>query len=163
MHCVGSRAELARMMKSGCVPEDLHREHLDDLALACPKCGGSMRREPFVLDCWFDSGCAFFAADHYPFRGQTSPPPLVDFVAEGMDQTRGWFYTLLAVATSVFGRHAYKSVLALGLVVDQAGKKMSKSRGNTLEPARLFFTRGSRCCTLDAGARQHSLVESQGR
>ena len=125
MHCVGSRCELAELAADNAsVVDDLHRDQLDKVHLVCGECGGTMSREPFVLDCWFDSGCAPFATKHYPFRGQTSPPPVVDLVAEGVDQTRGWFYTMLALSTALFGTTAYRSVLAVGLVLDADGQKV---------------------------------------
>mmetsp|Transcript_94896 Transcript_94896/g.284387 ORF Transcript_94896/g.284387 Transcript_94896/m.284387 type:complete len:714 (-) Transcript_94896:24-2165(-) len=156
VHCIGSRAELERLVPKGAtVPADLHRDQLDAVRLVCGACGGSMEREPFVLDCWFDSGCAPFAAAHYPFRGQADPPPVVDFVAEGVDQTRGWFYTMLALSTALFGRAAYRSVLAVGLVLDADGQKMSKSKGNTVDPWALFKRDGAdavRWALLRSGA-----------
>jgi isoleucyl-tRNA synthetase len=139
--CVSSAAELG-------LPEDadLHRPYIDAVTLPCPDCKGEMRRVPEVLDCWFDSGAMPFAQRGYPRQGvdefeETFP---ADFIAEAMDQTRGWFYSLLAISTLLFGRNSYKNVICLGLVVDpKSGEKASKSRGNVMDPNYLFETFGS--------------------
>ena len=137
--CVGSAEEL------GLDPEsDLHRPFIDTVTLPCA-CGDRMERVPEVLDCWFDSGSMPFAQRGYPRHGvdefEASFP--ADFVCEAMDQTRGWFYSLLAISTILFGRNAYRNVICLGLVVDLEGKKASKSRGNALDPYYLFDTFGA--------------------
>uniref|UniRef100_A0A7R9ZBB4 Isoleucine--tRNA ligase n=1 Tax=Pseudictyota dubia TaxID=2749911 RepID=A0A7R9ZBB4_9STRA len=165
-YCVGSRAELCSLLvdPDEFVPDiDLHSTQVDALLLKCVACGnnrGSMQREPYVLDCWFDSGCAPFAQWHYPFAFSTdsannvkqyngedcyngSAESTVDFVAEGQDQCRGWFYSLLAVSSTLFNRPAYKHCLALGLVLDREGQKMSKSKGNGVDPWRHFNQEGA--------------------
>ena len=124
---------------------DLHRPHIDEVTLPCEKCGGVMRRVPEVLDTWFDSGSMPFAQRGYPRKGkglfeETFP---ADFISEAVDQTRGWFYTLLAISTLLFKQNSYRNVVCLGHVVDPTGKKASKSRGNVLDPNYLFDTFGS--------------------
>jgi isoleucyl-tRNA synthetase len=125
--------------------DDLHRPFIDTVTLKCEKCGGTMRRVPEVLDCWFDSGAMPFAQRGHPRKGtkefeETFP---ADFISEAMDQTRGWFYSLLAISTLLFKQNSYRNVICLGLVVDPKGKKSSKSRGNVLDPNFLFDTYGS--------------------
>jgi isoleucyl-tRNA synthetase len=124
---------------------DLHRPYIDAVTVACEKCGGTMRRIPEVLDAWFDSGSMPFAQRGYPRQGkkefeETFP---ADFISEAVDQTRGWFYSLLAISTLLFKQNAYRNVICLGLVVDPKGKKASKSRGNVLDPNYLFDNFGS--------------------
>ena len=124
---------------------DLHRPYIDEVTLKCEKCGGVMRRVPEVMDTWFDSGAMPFAQRGYPRKGkqefeETFP---ADFISEAIDQTRGWFYTLLAISTLLFRENSYRNVICLGHVVDPAGKKASKSRGNVLDPNYLFDTFGS--------------------
>ena len=137
---VSSAAEL------GLAPDaDLHRPYIDEVTLKCEKCGGVMRRVPEVLDTWFDSGSMPFAQRGSPREGkelfeETFP---ADFISEAIDQTRGWFYTLLANSTLLFNQNAYRNVICLGHVVDPTGKKASKSRGNVLDPNYLFNTFGS--------------------
>ncbi len=126
---------------------DLHRPYIDAVTLKCEKCGGVMKRVPEVLDTWFDSGAMPFAQRGYPRANeelfeQTFP---ADFISEAVDQTRGWFYTLLAESTLLFKRNAYRNVICLGHVVDPTGKKASKSRGNVLDPNYLFDNFGSDC------------------
>jgi isoleucyl-tRNA synthetase len=124
---------------------DLHRPYIDSVTLPCEKCRGVMRRVPEVMDTWFDSGSMPFAQRGYPRQGkdlfeETFP---ADFISEAVDQTRGWFYTLLAISTLLFKQNAYRNVICLGLVVDPKGKKASKSRGNVLDPNFLFDNFGS--------------------
>ena len=138
--CVSSAAEVGLADDA-----DLHRPYIDSVTLPCERCGGVMKRIPEVLDAWFDSGSMPFAQRGYPRKGvdefkQTFP---ADFISEAMDQTRGWFYSLLAVSTLLFRQNAYRNVICLGLVVDPKGKKASKSRGNVLDPNYLFDTFGS--------------------
>jgi isoleucyl-tRNA synthetase len=140
-HCVGSIAELRELAidsagKSDPVPGDLHRPYIDDVKLRCPECGGEMSRVEEVIDAWYDSGSMPFAQFHYPFENasvfeQRFP---ADFICEALDQTRGWFYSLLAISTLLFGRASYRNVLCLGLILDPDGQKMSKSRGNVVAP-----------------------------
>ena len=134
---IGSRAELAE--RSG-NPDDakveLHRPYIDEVTFKCKKCGGTMKRVPEVIDCWFDSGAMPFAQHHYPFENkdlfeQQFP---ADFISEAVDQTRGWFYSLLAESTILFNQAPYKNVIVLGHVQDENGQKMSKSKGNAVDP-----------------------------
>lgn len=145
-HCIGGVAEL-REMAVGRVPEDLelHRPYVDDVVLRCPECGGDMRRVHEVIDAWFDSGSMPFAQWHYPFENEgvfTERFP-ADFIAEAIDQTRGWFYSLLAVSTLVEGISSYKRVLCLGHILDAEGQKMSKSRGNVVQPEEILDNQGA--------------------
>jgi len=124
---------------------DLHRPYIDEVTLPCAKCGGVMRRVPEVLDGWFDSGAMPFAQRGHPRQGtelfeQTFP---ADFISEAMDQTRGWFYSLLAVSTLLFKQNSYRNVICLGLVLDPKGQKQSKSRGNVLDPNYIFENFGT--------------------
>jgi len=133
--CVESAVEI------GLDPEaDLHRPYVDDVVLTCGKCGGEMRRVPEVVDCWFDSGCMPFAQRGYPQKNrelfaQTFP---ADYISEAIDQTRGWFYSLLAISTLNFGQNSYRNVICLGHILDAEGLKMSKSRGNIMDPDQAF-------------------------
>jgi isoleucyl-tRNA synthetase len=136
--CVGSVNELrAQSSLSGLTtPLDLHRPYVDEITFACPKCGGRMQRVPEVIDCWFDSGAMPVAQWHYPFENgdkfkQNFP---ADFICEAVDQTRGWFYSLHAISTLLFNRPCFKNVICLGHVVDAQGEKMSKSKGNVIDP-----------------------------
>ncbi len=129
---------MTSMMTDGSPPPpELHRPYVDDVKLHCPSsgCSGEMVREPYVMDCWFDSGCASFAQWHYPFENKDrfdgSFP--VDYICEAVDQTRGWFYSLLAVSTAVFDSTCYHRCLSLGHILDKEGKKMSKSKGNVVD------------------------------
>ncbi len=138
--CVSSGAELG--LKEDF---DLHRPYIDEVTLPCSKCPGVMRRVPEVMDCWFDSGAMPFAQRGHPRQGteqfeETFP---AEFITEALDQTRGWFYSLLAISTLLFHQNAYRNVVCLGLVVDPKGQKHSKSRGNVLDPNYLFDTFGS--------------------
>jgi len=129
------------------VPEDveLHRPYVDDIHLKCPCCGEKMTREPDVIDVWFDSGSMPFAQWHYPFENKENFDELfpADFICEGIDQTRGWFYSLIAISTYMTGKSPYKNVLVNDLILDKEGKKMSKSRGNTVAPFELFDKYGA--------------------
>ena len=144
---VGSRAELAEKAIEDVNPEtvELHRPYVDDIHLKCDCCGKSMTRVTEVIDCWFDSGSMPFAQHHYPFENKENFEELfpADFICEGIDQTRGWFYSLLAISTFVMGKAPYKRVLVNDLVLDKEGKKMSKSRGNTVNPFELFDQYGA--------------------
>jgi isoleucyl-tRNA synthetase len=132
--CVGSVAQLREL--AGQVPADLHKPYIDELGWACDDCGSAMRRVPEVIDAWWDSGTMPFAQWHYPFEGEVTFEERfpADYVCEALDQTRGWFYSLLAVSTLLFGRSSYRTVLCLGLILDPEGQKMSKSRGNVVVP-----------------------------
>ncbi len=145
--CVGSVAELADLAGADLTALDLHRPDVDDVALACPveECGLAARRLSPVLDAWFDSGSMPSAQLHFPFEGDTTLAASypADFICEAIDQTRGWFYSLLAVNTLVFGSTPYRNVVCLGLIVDGEGQKMSKSRGNVIDPTHVFDTVGA--------------------
>src|SRR5699024_6747409 len=143
---VGSRKELVeRAIEDIDENIDLHRPYVDNVHLTCEKCGGKMTREPDVIDVWFDSGAMPFAQHHYPFENKDKFEELfpADFINEGIDQTRGWFYSLLAISTMITGKAPYKNVLVNDLILDKEGKKMSKSRGNTLDPIELFDEYGA--------------------
>ena len=136
MHSIGSREEL-RAMSDNC-PDDveLHRPYIDEVTIKCPECGKEMHRVPEVIDCWFDSGAMPFAQHHYPFENQEvfEQQFPADFISEAVDQTRGWFYSLLAISTLIFNKAPYKNVIVLGHVQDENGQKMSKSKGNAVDP-----------------------------
>ena len=146
MECVGSREELSRLcgdQEAGKV--ELHRPYIDEVTFPCPKCGKSMKRVPEVIDCWFDSGAMPFAQHHYPFENkelfeQQFP---ANFISEAVDQTRGWFYSLLAESTLLFNKAPYENVIVLGLVGDENGQKMSKSKGNVVDPFEALETYGA--------------------
>jgi isoleucyl-tRNA synthetase len=135
-HCVGSLQELREMAVHLPDPLELHRPYVDQVVLRCPRCGGRMRRVPDLIDVWFDSGAMPVAQWHYPFENhdlfQRSFP--ADYICEGIDQTRGWFYSLHAIAVLLFDRPAYRNCVSLELVLDEQGEKMSKSRGNVIDP-----------------------------
>ena len=135
-HVIGSIAELKEM--SDDCPEDieLHRPFIDAVHIRCPKCGKPMTRVPEVIDCWFDSGAMPYAQHHYPFENKElfEKQFPADFISEAVDQTRGWFYSLLAESTLLFDVAPYKNVIVLGLVLDENGQKMSKSKGNSVDP-----------------------------
>jgi isoleucyl-tRNA synthetase len=143
--CVGSIDELRELSTSGDVPDDLHRPYVDELKLRCNECGGEMTRVPEVIDAWYDSGSMPFAQFHYPFEGQQLFKERfpADFICEALDQTRGWFYSLLAVSTLLFGQSSYRNVLCLGLILDPEGQKMSKSRGNVVVPQDVIDRHGA--------------------
>ena len=137
MHSIGSRQELFEMSgdeKAKTV--ELHRPYIDEITLKCPECGGTMHRVPEVIDCWFDSGAMPFAQHHYPFENKElfEKQFPADFISEAVDQTRGWFYSLLAESTILFNQAPYKNVIVLGHVQDENGQKMSKSKGNVVDP-----------------------------
>jgi isoleucyl-tRNA synthetase len=144
--CVGSLEELRRLAATE-IPDklDLHRPFIDDIELECGECGGTMRRERFVIDCWYDSGCAPFAQYHYPFENmeQFDTHRSVDFISESVDQTRGWFYTQHVISTALFDKPAFKSVLVMGTVLDKEGKKMRKDSGNEIYPDDVFAAVGA--------------------
>ena len=137
MHSVGSRQELFEMSgDERAKTVELHRPYIDEITLKCPECGGEMHRVPEVIDCWFDSGAMPFAQHHYPFENkelfeQQFP---ANFISEAVDQTRGWLYSLLAESTLLFNKAPYKNVIVLGHVQDENGQKMSKSKGNAVDP-----------------------------
>ena len=137
MHSIGSRQELFEMSgDERAKTVELHRTYIDEITLKCPECGGEMHRVPEVIDCWFDSGAMPFAQHHYPFENkelfeQQFP---ANFISEAVDQTRGWFYSLLAESTLLFNKAPYKNVIVLGHVQDENGQKMSKSKGNAVDP-----------------------------
>ena len=144
--CIGSRAELAE--RSG-NPEDarveLHRPYIDNVTMKCPECGGEMHRVPEVIDCWFDSGAMPFAQHHYPFENKDvfEKQFPAQFISEAVDQTRGWFYSLLAESTILFNKAPYENVIVLGHVQDENGQKMSKSKGNAVDPFEALNTYGA--------------------
>lgn len=124
---------------------ELHRPYVDDVHLKCEKCGGTMTRVPEVIDCWFDSGSMPFAQHHYPFENKENFHELfpADFICEGIDQTRGWFYSLIVIGTFVMGVSSYKRCLVNDLILDKDGQKMSKSKGNTVDPFEMFDKYGA--------------------
>ena len=144
--CIGSRKELIeKSIEKIDETIELHRPYVDDIHIKCPECGKTMNRISDVLDCWFDSGAMPFAQYHYPFENEElfkSQFP-ADFIAEGVDQTRGWFYTLLVISTFVMGESSYKNVLVNDLLLDKYGKKMHKSRGNAIEPFSIIDAYGA--------------------
>jgi isoleucyl-tRNA synthetase len=144
VYCAGSVAEL-RERARGEVPEDLHRPHIDEVVLDCDKCGGEMRRVESVIDTWYDSGAMPFAQFHYPFENEDQFKERfpADFICEAIDQTRGWFYTLLAESTLLFDTSSYRNCVCLGLILDPEGQKMSKSKGNVVEPWDVIAAHGA--------------------
>ncbi|MBA2529248.1 MAG: isoleucine--tRNA ligase, partial [Euzebyales bacterium] len=147
MTCVGSLQQLGGLAGTDLSRLDPHRPYVDDVTFACPECGGESHRVPEVIDAWYDSGAMPFAQFGYPWAPgseeafeQAFP---ADFIAEGLDQTRGWFYSLMAVATLLFDRNSYRTVLCLGIIVDAEGKRMSTSRGNILDPFQLVDAHGA--------------------
>ncbi len=168
---IGSIEELQNKMHAHLPPADVHKPYVDQITLRCDACGADMRRVPDVIDCWYDSGCAPFASLHYPFEHREQFKMPVDFIAEGVDQTRGWFYSMHAIATAVFGTNAYSTVISLGHIVDEFGRKMSKSKGNAVDPWRILDNEGAdslRWYLLSAGSPgnpkkfyESAIVESQ--
>ena len=143
---IGSRRELVeRAIEDIDEGIELHRPYVDEVHLRCEKCSGTMTRVKEVIDCWFDSGSMPFAQHHYPFENHSEFEEQfpADFICEGIDQTRGWFYSLMAISTFVMGRSPYKRVLVNDLILDKDGQKMSKSRGNTVDPFELFDRYGA--------------------
>jgi len=143
---IGSRKELVEKAKEN-IDEtiELHRPYVDEVTMTCPKCGKVMHRVPDVMDCWFDSGSMPFAQWHYPFEHKDDFEELfpADFICEGIDQTRGWFYSLMAVSTIVTGKAPYRNVLVNDLILDKEGKKMSKHKGNTVSPFEMLDKYGA--------------------
>ena len=143
--CVGSLTELSELAGRDLTRLDPHRPYVDSITFTCPSCGGEARRVPEVIDVWYDSGAMPFAQFGAPWRGlpefEASYP--AQFICEALDQTRGWFYSLMAVGTLVFGRSAYENVVCVGLLVDETGRKMSKHLGNVLEPLPLMDAHGA--------------------
>lgn len=146
MHSIGSREELAKMsgMEEAKTVE-LHRPYIDEITITCPKCAGTMKRVPEVIDCWFDSGAMPFAQHHYPFENKDlfEAQFPAQFISEAVDQTRGWFYSLLAESTLLFNKAPYENVIVLGHVQDENGQKMSKSKGNAVDPFDALETYGA--------------------
>jgi isoleucyl-tRNA synthetase len=144
LECIGSVTELAER-SAGPVPDDLHRPYIDEVTLACAKCGGEMRRVESVIDTWYDSGAMPFAQFHYPFENKDEFEERfpADYICEAQDQTRGWFYTLLAESTLLFGESSYRNCVCLGLILDPEGQKMSKTRGNVVDPWEVISAHGA--------------------
>jgi isoleucyl-tRNA synthetase len=144
LFCAGSVAELQER-STGKVPDDLHRPYIDEVVVECGKCGGDMRRVESVIDTWYDSGAMPFAQFHYPFENEAEFEERfpADYICEAQDQTRGWFYTLLAESTLLFGTTAYRNCVCLGLILDPEGQKMSKSRGNVVDPWEVISRHGA--------------------
>jgi isoleucyl-tRNA synthetase len=143
VHCVASREEIREL--GGEVPEDLHRPFVDEVVFPCPDCGAEMRRVPELIDVWWDSGSMPFAQWHAPFENEERFKERfpADYICEALDQTRGWFYSLLAISTMLFGRSSYETVLCLGLILDPEGQKMSKSKGNIVDPWSVLDSHGA--------------------
>ena len=145
-HCVGSREELYKMSGDEAAKTvEFHRPYIDEITLKCPDCGGVMKRVPEVLDCWFDSGAMPFAQHHYPFENKElfEKQFPAQFISEAVDQTRGWFHSLLAESTLLFNKAPYENVIVLGHVQDENGQKMSKSKGNAVDPFDALKTYGA--------------------
>ncbi len=144
-HAVGSIQELKVMSKEPIEDIELHKPYVDDVILGCPKCSSDMKRVPEVIDCWFDSGAMPFAQFHYPFENQDyfHKHFPADFISEAIDQTRGWFYSLLVISTLLFDESPYKNVLVMGHILDEQGIKMSKHKGNILNPWKVLDEQGA--------------------
>ncbi len=145
VHVIGSRAELKAMSRNCPENIELHKPYIDQVEVVCPECGKIMKREPVVIDCWFDSGSMPFAQWHYPFENKEEFERRYPaaFISEAVDQTRGWFYTLMAVATCLFDKAPFENCVVLGLVCDKDGKKMSKHIGNVIAPADVLDKQGA--------------------
>ncbi|MCI6866534.1 MAG: isoleucine--tRNA ligase [Lachnospiraceae bacterium] len=146
MHSIGSRQELYEMSGNEAAKTvELHRPYIDEITMKCPHCGGEMHRVPEVIDCWFDSGAMPFAQYHYPFENKEyfEAHFPAQFISEAVDQTRGWFYSLLAESTLLFNKAPYENVIVLGHVQDENGQKMSKSKGNAVDPFEALETYGA--------------------
>ncbi len=147
LDCIGSRKELAeRAIEDIDESIELHRPYVDDVHIRCPKCGKTMTRIPEVMDCWFDSGAMPFAQQHYPFENSDIFDEKLfpaDFICEGIDQTRGWFYSLMAISVFIKGQAPYRNVLVNDLILDKDGKKMSKHVGNTVNPFEMLDKYGA--------------------
>ncbi|MCC6146641.1 MAG: isoleucine--tRNA ligase, partial [Anaerolineaceae bacterium] len=143
--CIGSRKELSDLAGRDLGELDLHRPHVDEVRLHCPECGGSMKRVPELIDVWFDSGSMPVAQWHYPFENQEMFKEQfpADYICEAVDQTRGWFYSLHAISTLLFGEECFKNVICLGLILDGQGQKMSKSKGNVVDPWEVLNNQGA--------------------
>jgi isoleucyl-tRNA synthetase len=144
-HCIGGIEELKSMSKRELGDIELHKPYVDEVELTCPECGGPMKRVSEVIDCWFDSGSMSFAQFHYPYgdREVFKERFPADFICEAVDQTRGWFYSLIVISTLVFGEPAYKNCVVLGHVLDEQGIKMSKHKGNVLDPWEVLNDQGA--------------------
>ena len=146
MEAIGSREELEKMSGNAAAKTvELHRPYIDEITCTCPECQGTMKRVPEVIDCWFDSGAMPFAQHHYPFENQElfEKQFPADFISEAVDQTRGWFYSLLAISTLIFNKAPFKNVIVLGHVQDEFGQKMSKTKGNAVDPFDALATYGA--------------------
>jgi isoleucyl-tRNA synthetase len=143
--CAGSVAELRGRATSGEVPDDLHRPYIDEVVVSCEDCGGRMRRVESVIDTWYDSGAMPFAQFHYPFENEAEFEERfpADYICEAQDQTRGWFYSQLAESTLLFDRSSFRNCVCLGLILDPEGQKMSKSKGNVVNPWDVLDTHGA--------------------
>ncbi len=143
--CIGSVEQLKQLSDNFTDDYDLHKPYVDELIIHCPQCNSLMKREEEVIDCWYDSGSAFFAQWHYPFENKDEFEKNfpVDFISEALDQTRGWFYSLLAISTVLFNKPSYKNVLTLGLVMDKDNQKMSKSKRNYVDPTNILDNEGA--------------------
>ncbi len=144
-HVIGSRQELIELGDNVKPDIELHRPYIDEVTITCPKCGKKMHRTPEVIDCWYDSGSMPFAQWHYPFENKEVFEKRfpADFISEAIDQTRGWFYSLIAISTLIFGRSPYKNCLVMGHVQDAEGRKMSKHIGNVVDPWEVLDKQGA--------------------
>ena len=143
--CIGSRAELEEKATTECKGIELHKPYVDGIKLTCPDCGKEMKRTNEVIDCWFDSGSMPFAQWHYPFENKENFEANfpAQFISEAVDQTRGWFYTLMAISTCLFDTNPFENCIVLGHVLDKKGLKMSKSKGNVVDPFEVLESQGA--------------------